>query len=1284
MLSFLKKHWPVIILFLTSLSICVANYTPHTFLSGWDTLHPEFNFGLNIERVIFGVFRTEQGLGAVAGHSHMSDLPRILLLFIFHFFLPLDFLRYSYIFLTLIAGPIGMYFFLKRIVFKGKSLLPSFLGAMFYLLNLGTMQQFIVAFEMFNALYATLPFLMLFATEYLLSPTQNNKKARRELIFFCIATLLASPMAYAATLWYAYFLLLGIYLFFLILPSLFKRKYLLLKRAAILILVTLTINSFWLLPNLYYVKNHSSDVSNSHINTLFTPQAFLYNKEFGTGADIVLMRSFLFDWGAYTNYNSYDKLLKPWIEHLNNTPVLFIGYGIALVSLLGLIYSVFKKQKIALALFPVTLVTLFFLINENFPISGIYAYLMAKLPLLSEALRFPHSKFYIHFMFVYAVYFALGNALILTMITKLPKIAAKISSGVYVAAFSALLIYFMLPAFQGQLISPYIRINIPDDYFQMSDWFNSQADNRRIAPLPINSFWGWDYYNWYGNQALSYQGAGFLWFNIKQPFLARDFDRWSSYNEGYYNEMAYAVYSQNPTLLKQVINKYQIGYILFDTSNIAPVSDPSVLFYKNIEQMLTDKKSLGIQEVKKIGEHITIYHFKQKTDYVYEIKNPVNVLPAAKTENLDSAYQKYNQYITNPNDTSSSNSVYLPFRNILDSQNKLTLASQISQDGITLQVPNSYSGGNLQADSYLKSEELIPANLFVKRQDNLVQIHLYPFTPTENASSIPIEVNTTLPKTDSDYILSINQNNISFLNSLANNTEYSLGRIFLNTKSDNSVGIYNNKSDLSFYPDFSGLNFSLRPCDAIDRNQLFGIDFLNSEKGFSLSGKNTPICMITPLTDLLPDLKNDKLEEVLLGVNFNFQNIKAADISNSLPNICMANLTTGTCLNYIAKSISSQVSLTNNFSLSFGVKADQLNNLGLKIFFDTTKSNKEQKISYTNFNLSLSKPLFYINFPSSILAKSLASAFKAKLTDQSILIPFSGNTSFNQDLTSLPKTTGLCEDNPLIESGNRSKQIIRSHQEYIRYSSDQGTICDHFSYQDLSQSQGYLLLITGRNISGLPLSICATNYQSKRCDIYASLSQSKEFKTDIFLIPPISDTAHGYDININNLGIKNSPAVNDLQSIQIIPFPYKWLTELETSNTPLTTQAENINSLNFKNLDPLTYLVNDNLSPSSNSVLVLSESYEDGWRAYESSNFLSQALPILFGKELKQHILVNNWENGWVLDNNSIKQSDTETVILLYLPQYLEYLGFGLLFLTFAALFIKIKGSRKSQKEVVQ
>src|SRR3990170_4136061 len=98
-MEFIKRFIFPFLLVVLTVFISFLNYTPGTFLTGWDTLHPEFNFAQNFSNIFFGVFRTDQGLGAVAAHAHMAELPRLVLLWLFSFIFPLSFLRYSIIFL---------------------------------------------------------------------------------------------------------------------------------------------------------------------------------------------------------------------------------------------------------------------------------------------------------------------------------------------------------------------------------------------------------------------------------------------------------------------------------------------------------------------------------------------------------------------------------------------------------------------------------------------------------------------------------------------------------------------------------------------------------------------------------------------------------------------------------------------------------------------------------------------------------------------------------------------------------------------------------------------------------------------------------------------------------------------------------------------------------------------------------------------------------------------------------------------------------------------------------
>jgi len=93
------------------------------------------------------------------------------------------------------------------------------------------------------------------------------------------------------------------------------------------------------------------------------------------------------------------------------------------------------------------------------------------------------------------------------------------------------------------------------------------------------------------------------------------------------------------------------------------------------------------------------------------------------------------------------------------------------------------------------------------------------------------------------------------------------------------------------------------------------------------------------------------------------------------------------------------------------------------------------------------------------------------------------------------------------------------------------------------------------------------------------------------------------------------------------------------------------------------------------NVIVYSQSFDAGWKAYQvqSAKFKVQSwinnlFPFLFGKEIKEHVLVNNWANGWVIPNSSLILNHSSFIIIFW-PQYLEYLGLILLGGTFTWLF---------------
>jgi len=607
---FNKLAFPLILLILV-LIIAIQNVESGTYLLGWDSLHPEFNFSLAIKRAFFGVWRPEQGLGALAIHSHMADLPRTIIFWILGVFVKTSFIRYLFFFSTLFIGPLGLYVFVKKNIFiKRGSGLAALAASVFYLLNPYILQHFFVPFEMFAVQFAFLPWLFHFAVRYVKS------FQKRYLYWFFVASILAFPMAYAATLFYAYlaFLVLFLYSYWFLGST---RKVAELKKVIVLVAITLMVNAFWLLPNIYSISKNSKVVSDAKINQLFSAEAFLRNQEYGDLQNILNQKNFLFSWRVYDfETTKFVDLFQGWEGHLSQKNVQSILYGFTALALLGLAVSLARKNRIGISLIPSLLLSLFFLINNNLPTGIIYSSLYKNISIFREGLRMPFTKFSIIYIFIFSIFIGLSLEFIFDFLSKI-KLTKHVTKVITLLLVSASC-YLMLPAFNGELISDIVKTKLPNDYSDVFNWFDDNSQGR-IAKFPMHSLWGWRYNDW------QYEGSGFEWYGIENPILDRDFDRWSQENESFYNQASFGLYSKNRQIFESVLKKYGVKYLLVDDSVINAGGSESLLYQTELKEMLSDLGS--VQRVAQFGD-LSIYatNFVETSEYyVPETYSLVNI-----------------------------------------------------------------------------------------------------------------------------------------------------------------------------------------------------------------------------------------------------------------------------------------------------------------------------------------------------------------------------------------------------------------------------------------------------------------------------------------------------------------------------------------------------------------------------------------------------------------------------------------------------------------------------------
>lgn len=138
--------------------------------------------------------------------------------------------------------------------------------------------------------------------------------------------------------------------------------------------------------------------------------------------------------------------------------------------------------------------------------------------------------------------------------------------------------------------------------------------------------------------------------------------------------------------------------------------------------------------------------------------------------------------------------------------------------------------------------------------------------------------------------------------------------------------------------------------------------------------------------------------------------------------------------------------------------------------------------------------------------------------------------------------------------------------------------------------------------------------------------------------PPTFPSEVELTITLSNASYNQYTSINDLESITLYS-----LGAMQTLPVPETGKSILISPKQISH--PISGLYIISLPPgTSTDILTLNQSFDTGWVAFDASH-----------TELQGHVLVNNWANGWRLTG------DNRSVIIIFLPQLLEYLGFVLL-----------------------
>jgi hypothetical protein len=1192
----IQAQWWVlfpVVLGLLATIIAIRSHVPNTWLTGWDTLHPEFNFSLNLQRVLFGVFRPDQGLGSVATHAHVVELPRILILWLLSAIIPASLLRYTYVAICLVLGPIGIFVFTRYLLNKSRfsgtiAHTAAFCAGLWYLFNLGTLQHFALPFEMFPTNYAANGWLFWLLWRYL------ERGGRTNLFWLIVVNFLASNLAYSFISWYVYFG--GVVLVILTLTfgkwvwkqSSAKDSFSL-SRNLIAMGAILIANLYWLGPNLYFVATHSWHVPLAKNNRFVSEEIFFHNKEFGTIIDTITMKNHLFNW-MIRDKGTFTLVFKEYSHYLQGA-VSWIPLILFLVIMVGVVFAVTSSWRSHLKtkawwLFPMVLPLLASVVaflSLNPPLSFIFDILRDHISIAKEGLRNPFIKFNVLLMISYATFFAVGTAVVMQKIqTKLGTVSAVLIALIFTGMLTTTLGW---PFLEGKLIDKRVQLSIPQEYFAMFEWFDEQPTHQRVMVLPAPHFWAWDYHDW------GYQGAGFMWFGIKQSFLSRDSDRWNPYNEEAYREITTAIAGEQWQTLYKLLDKYQVRYLIFDKTVATNGERPSVLFTNEIERFLEDDTLFSKHQ---FSENLAVYEAKmlaQNTNSaVTHISQPALVEPNYLWHYRDVAFNQQGNYIGTP--------MYYPGRNLLTSNDQLnTELFTIDQHQLQLKTNSD------QHLTYsLVDQDSIAFNVVARVQASQAFILLKPILPytDQNQDTFSTAIPITIPTTQQGlFYVSINGTIFKATSQMSE--DQPLGTIKVPLNQDNKLALYFNLSEetLDHLPtNQTALSFN---CSVVGSAAQTNVEY--KKNGAVLSAEaNGSSCIQYPF---IPASYSESLSDTTLSlIKFSFSTL---DPTQTNAELCIFDTESNNCLNQQSVFSSSLDREVTTATILTELTATESGKTQLLLVLNNDQGTKKAELTFRalgiNFTQPASQTTFQVRLPDDYQNPTLTAS-------NSVTFPFLENSIITR-FADLKRNVDSCGS---TSKASVTREIVSdSEPAFVRYSAQHGQSCDKVAWDELAHDQGYVVAVTSRNISGIPIRMCVRNLVSGRCDLYVPLGTHSEFATEYFVLPP-TDLGIGYAAHFTTFAPGSYGSVNDVSSVTITPIPFDLVMSLRTKTTDQNAAR----------------LADDQVVVTNN------QSFEPNFVA------LWFKPPFTF-TTLPKQVLVNNWANGWIIKKSQItemQQSD--------------------------------------------
>ena len=549
--SFLSNRFGEILLTLILILVSLLSFKEGFFLLSNDNYSPELNPTLSVQRYIESpAWRSYRVLG-FASESEQADVFRSGIFAGLETFLPNWSIGQIFALISLCVGTLSMAYlttiFIRDFVSTKYSRYIFLISGVMYLTTLWTAWVFNFNMMPYITQFGFLPLLLL--SVYLLMKDWSWAKV----LLLSIASILFSSSSVIATLFFVnIFLITGAFIYW---GYLHKTK---IRKILIGIGIFILLQLFWFLPFIQYPFSSTQNIIDSYTNRAITANTIDLESQMMTVSNSARFYTRLL--GTIDN-PSTESYIFPMSEDFQAYDIYkVVGLLPLFLSIMGLIFCIFKKKWKLLPLWFVLFALLFLLKNQNPPLGGIYIWLQENFNIFKQVFRWVSSKLGQSYLILLVITSVIGFLYTVDFYASFFKRKErKLFVLIPVILIITIPLFYSEYLFKGQLFTNRALVNLPEEYYSLGEVLSEDGNGRVFYAPPANNGYFREY-EW------GFVGSQFLGYIIPNPLMDMSLAIGSDVGESAMLELQNDFESGNLTELNKDLEKYDVEYILVDRS----------------------------------------------------------------------------------------------------------------------------------------------------------------------------------------------------------------------------------------------------------------------------------------------------------------------------------------------------------------------------------------------------------------------------------------------------------------------------------------------------------------------------------------------------------------------------------------------------------------------------------------------------------------------------------------------------------------------------------------------